>query len=200
MQAARSLRSARGGDGGEAGSGDSSASTLSRGVQVGGEANEAPALPLDGEANVDAERNEPSVTIAFTRGGNPAVPHSTIAARRAVWNSHPAVQRSEWEIPASPLDLVAQLRGDYEQYQQQIADMASEPAATSIEDFRAHRRRERLQLDSLHARLHGLRLILAMARTRSPDAPPSSNPDPRPRPLCFARAPCARDWPSCCTP
>lgn len=62
----------------------------------------------------------------------------------------------------SPLDLVAQLRGDFEAYTRDVYDHNS--IDPDIDALRARRQHERRQLDSLHARLHGLRLILAMAQ------------------------------------
>lgn len=116
-------------------------------------------LERSGSAEPSDDSDDTTTTTTTSPGGG----SSAVAARRAVWNQHPAVRQGEWE-EASPLDLVAQLRGDYEQYTQEVYGMAMEEPAATIEDFRARRRRERLQLDSLHARLHGLRLILAMAR------------------------------------
>lgn len=64
-------------------------------------------------------------------------------------------------MTGSPLDLVAQLRGDFEAYTRELDGGLDD---TGFDDLRTRRQRERMQLDSLHARLHGLRLILAMAQ------------------------------------
>ena len=89
---------------------------------------------------------------------------STASQRREVWNMHPMLEQRQETVTTTPLQLVAQLRRDYAAFSEEV--YGSPPSMSSIEDFRARRQRERLQLDSLHARLHGLRLILAMARTR----------------------------------
>jgi len=76
---------------------------------------------------------------------------------------HPVIsQQSQSLVPTSPLQLVAQLRGDYNAFTEDVYGESNSQG--SLEDFRVRRQRERLQLDSLHARLHGLRLILAMAQ------------------------------------
>ena len=89
---------------------------------------------------------------------------STASQRRDVWNMHPMLVQRQETVTTTPLQLVAQLRRDYAAFSEEV--YGSPPSMSSIEDFRTRRQRERLQLDSLHARLHGLRLILAMARTR----------------------------------
>ena len=129
----------------------------------------------DGSSTEDFAPSAPVGIRGLTTilGGGGSSVSSSVASRRAVWNQHPAVRR-EWEVPATPLDLVAQLRGDFESYSQEVYGLPIEEPATTVEDFRARRRRERLQLDSLHARLHGLRLILAMARECNQPSPEKS--------------------------
>lgn len=96
---------------------------------------------------------------------------ASTSQRRDVWNMHPVIsQQSQSLVPTSPLQLVAQLRGDYNAFTEDVYGESNSQG--SLEDFRVRRQRERLQLDSLHARLHGLRLILAMARARLPTACP----------------------------
>ncbi|KOO25382.1 hypothetical protein Ctob_008961 [Chrysochromulina tobinii] len=87
---------------------------------------------------------------------------STASQRRDVWNMHPMLVQRQETVTTTPLQLVAQLRRDYAAFSEEV--YGSPPSMSSIEDFRTRRQRERLQLDSLHARLHGLRLILAMAQ------------------------------------
>ena len=84
----------------------------------------------------------------------------------------------QWQPLGSPLDLVTQLRGDFEAYTRDVygngassdtdsgggGGLSSDGRSDELEALRARRQQERMQLESLHARLHGLRLILAMAQ------------------------------------
>ena len=94
---------------------------------------------------------------------------STPASRRAVF-APPPLRAPPPFAPSTPLDLVAQLRGDFEAYTRDVYNGASagrdsgEDPVSALDEMRERRQQERLQLDSLHARLHGLRLILAMAQ------------------------------------
>ena len=88
----------------------------------------------------------------------------------------------QWQPLGSPLDLVTQLRGDFEAYTRDVygngassdsdtgsggggggGGLSSDGRSDEL-GRRARRQQERMQLESLHARLHGLRLILAMAQ------------------------------------
>ena len=100
---------------------------------------------------------------------------TTVTTRRAIF-SQPSLRRPPWERGGpslnSPLDLVSQLRGDFEDYTREVygRNSRSNPLAddndpeSTLDELRERRQNERMQLDSLHARLHGLRLILAMAQ------------------------------------
>ena len=104
------------------------------------------------------------------------VPSSTSASsRQAVFREEPEWRRereggADTPPTSTPLDLVAQLRGDFEAYTRDVyssmasADETDINASSALDEMRERRQNERLQLDSLHARLHGLRLILAMAQ------------------------------------
>ena len=115
---------------------------------------------------------EPATSLLNGSPGSPLVPGSpaaerdgsSVSARRAVWNQHPAArpQAQPMQPVGSPLDLVAQLRGDFEAYTREV--YSRERFDPDLDELRARRHHERQQLDSLHARLHGLRLILAMAQ------------------------------------
>lgn len=98
---------------------------------------------------------------------------ATVATRRAVFGPPPAARRPPPQGLSSPLDLVSQLRGDFEEYTREvygrgnrrpIVDTDEDDPESTLDEMRERRQQERLQLDSLHARLHGLRLILAMAQ------------------------------------
>ena len=96
---------------------------------------------------------------------------STPATRRAVFSVEPARRNPESSQSAessssTPLDLVQQLRGDFEDYTREVYGerAAEEENVATLDEIRERRHQERIQLDSLHARLHGLRLILAMAQ------------------------------------
>ena len=125
-----------------------------------------------------ARGDSPTSALATSSSSdaNASANASTPSTRRAIFSSgEPTLRRPQPQpllsLP-SPLDLVAQLRGDFEAYTREVYGEASgEPEEERENDpsaardgMRERRQQERVHLDSLHARLHGLRLILAMAQ------------------------------------